>query len=309
MITTHNRLDDLKLTLEKLAELKPGPDEILITVDGCSDGTEQWLRKHRPQARVFVNNPELGSVESRHNMLMASGSELVLSLDDDSYPEELDAIGRITNWMEANLAVAVLTFPQRSEEYPDSLTANELPELGYSGSYPNSGACYRRSVYNQLPGFNVHFFHAYEEPDYALQCIAAGHSVYHSNLIAIRHHYSPAGRNEVRTHQRHARNELWSAFVRAPWFFIPAIVPYRILRQGMFAARYGGVSWLVKEPLWWWAALRGLWRILPERSAVSAKAYFQWMRLLRSPQLGENLPNSSALNNRGHQSNSALGKS
>ena len=39
--------------------------------------------------------------------------------------------------------------------------------------FANSGAVLRRSAYLQLPGFEPSFFHMYEEPDYALQCVAA----------------------------------------------------------------------------------------------------------------------------------------
>lgn len=283
MITTHNRLDDLTFTLAKLSRLDPAPDEILVTVDGCNDGTEQWLRESHDSVRLFSNTPGKGSIASRHNMMLAAQSEFVLSLDDDSYPEQVDSIAILKAWMIENENVAVLTFPQRSEEYPESLTQDELPSLGFSGSFPNSGACYRRSVYASLPGFNKDFFHAYEEPDYALQCIAKGLAVFHSNFVTIRHHYSSAGRNEVRTHHQHARNEFWSTLVQAPWFVIPFVVVYRALRQMQFAFRHGGFGWVVKEPKWWLSTIVGIWPSLKRRSPVSLAAYSMWIRLMRKP--------------------------
>ena len=36
MITTCNRLEELKRTIETLRQLDPTPDEILITLDGCT---------------------------------------------------------------------------------------------------------------------------------------------------------------------------------------------------------------------------------------------------------------------------------
>ena len=38
-------------------------------------------------------------------------------------------------------------------------------------SFANPGAVLRRSTYLQLRGFESRFFHMYEEPDYALQCV------------------------------------------------------------------------------------------------------------------------------------------
>lgn len=283
MITTHNRLDDLKRTLNRLESLSPKPDEILVTADGCHDGTEEWLRENGDNIRLFANSPGKGSIASRHNMMLSAESEFVVSLDDDSYPAEANSLAVIEAWMKENENVAVLTFPQRSEEYPESLTQHHLPSFGYSGSFPNSGACYRRSVYSQLPGFNTSFFHAYEEPDYALQCIAEGLAVYHSNIATIRHHYSSVGRNEVRTHHRHARNEFWSTLVQSPWFVIPFVVLYRALRQMQFAFKHGGLQWLLKEPVWWCSTFGGIWTSLKRRTPVSLAAYSMWIRLMRKP--------------------------
>ena len=65
MITTHNRLVELQRTAGKIAALDPQPDELLITADGCNDGTESWVRNNLPNAKLFVNNPGQGSIPSR----------------------------------------------------------------------------------------------------------------------------------------------------------------------------------------------------------------------------------------------------
>jgi hypothetical protein len=48
----------------------------------------------------------------------------------------------------------------------------------------------------------------YEEPDYALQCVAATYRVMFIPIVTIHHHYSGAVRSEMPNHRRHARNEL-----------------------------------------------------------------------------------------------------
>lgn len=282
MITTHNRLPVLRETCGQLRQLNPQPEEYLFTADGCSDGTADWLRNTFPESRVFEHNPGKGSVESRHIMIAASSSDLVLSLDDDSYPLEVDAMDRLRTFHSENPEVAVSTFPQRSEEYPATLKTSEMSSRGPTGSFPNSGACFRRDIYLQLPGFPLFFFHAFEEPDYALQCIAAGYAVLHTNRVTIRHHFTTVERNEIRTHHRHARNEFWSVMMRCPLPQMPLVALFKAASQFRYAGSRG-FSWILREPAWWWQALRGLPHALRSRLPVPWRHYREWLRLMKPP--------------------------
>ena len=47
-IATHNRREDLTRTLGELARLDPAPDAVLITADGCTDGTVELVREAYP---------------------------------------------------------------------------------------------------------------------------------------------------------------------------------------------------------------------------------------------------------------------
>src|SRR5688500_14547088 len=94
-ITTHNRRVELARTLEQIASLSPAPDELRIVADGCTDGTEEFVRSAAPHAILTVNQPGRGSIPSRNAMGRATDCDVFLSLDDDSYPVETDAVARI----------------------------------------------------------------------------------------------------------------------------------------------------------------------------------------------------------------------
>jgi GT2 family glycosyltransferase len=278
MITTRNRIRELRRTWRALQQLTPAPLEVLITTDGCTEDVVKAVREELPTARVFVNEVGLGSVASRDRMIRAARGDLVLALDDDSYPEQLDCIGRIVPTFEQHPNLAVLHFPQRTDEYPETLAKTDFGPERLTRTFPNSGAVLRRSTYLQLPGFESPFFHAYEEPDYALQCVAAGYDVLFSPIITIRHHYSGETRDEIRIHHRHARNELWSTVLRCPFPFAVGIAGWRVLSQFRYACKRGG-SWVVREPLWWWQALAGIPYCLRKRRPVSWASYNRWLRL------------------------------
>jgi len=278
MITTKNRIVDLRRTCRALRRLSPPPEEVLITIDGSAADVVEAVQAELPQARPFVNQIGLGSVASRNRMMREARGDLVLALDDDSYPEQLDCIARIVPFFQQRAELAVLHFPQRTDEYPGTLAQPNFGSEHLTRSFANSGAVLRRSIYLQLPGFESQFFHMYEEPDYALQCVAAGYDVLFSPVITIRHHYSGQARDEIRVHHRHARNEFWSTLMRCPFPFALGMLGWRVLSQFRYACKRGS-SWVVREPRWWAQALAGVPHFIRKRKPVSWAAYKRWLSL------------------------------
>ena len=278
MITTLNRVEDLVKTLQILRSLDPLPCEVVVTVDGCVDGTQEIVREKFPEVRLIINERSMGSVTSRHRMMQEANGDLVLALDDDSYPEHVECIARLIGIFEANPKLAIATFPQRTDEYPETLRRRDFGPESPVRSFANSGACLRVATYRSLPGFEPMFFHMYEEPDYALQCVATGWEVLYIPEITIRHHWVGRERSEIRNHHRHARNEFWSTLIRCPMPYAPLLCAYRVFSQARFAVKRGP-AWAVREPIWWWQATRGLPKALTKRKPVAWSGYRRWLAL------------------------------
>jgi GT2 family glycosyltransferase len=279
MITSKNRVEDLKRTCEVLEKLNPPAHEVLITADGCTDNTVDFIRNYYPQFKLIINEIGQGSVASRSKMMQIAKGDLVLALDDDSYPEQLDCISHFITFFENRPNVAVAHFPQRTDEYPETLTQTDFGEEYPTRSFANSGACLKRDIYLQLPGFEDKFFHMYEEPDYALQCIGAGYEVVLTPIITIRHHYSPRSRASYRGHHQHARNEFWSTVIRCPMPQALFISIYRIFSQARFITQRQGLNGLFREPVWWWQAVQNLPYFLNKRKPVTWERYSAWLKL------------------------------
>ena len=283
MITTKNRIADLRRTLHVLHQLNPAPLEILITADDCTDDTVESVKAEIEKGeigkiRLIVNEFGMGSVASRDRMMREARGDLVLALDDDSYPEQADCLACVAALFEEYPQLAIAHFPQRTDEYPATLTQKDFGPTRLTRSFANSGAVLRRSTYLELPGFEPKFFHMYEEPDYALQCVAAGYEVLFTPLIAIRHHYSGATRSELRNHHRHSRNEFWSVLLRCPFPQCLGLAAYRVFSQFRYACKRG-LSWAIREPVWWWQALKGIPYCLCKRRAFPWHQYRLWLRL------------------------------
>jgi GT2 family glycosyltransferase len=250
-ITTHNRREELERTLGVLAQLDPPPDAIHVCADGCTDGTLEYLTREHPGMQV-------------------------------SYPLDLEFVERVREIFESQPRLAVASFAQRSNEFPESLTTTDFGQPSFIGSFANCGAAVRRHAFLELGGYPGFFFHAYEEPDLALRCVASGWQVRYEPTLVVRHHFTMTKRNEIRMHHRHARNECWSALMRCPLPQLPFVLGYRLIRQFGYAWKRG-FPWVIREPAWWRQAASGIGQCLAARNPIPWHRYGAWMRLVRSP--------------------------
>ncbi len=283
MITTRNRRDDLKRTLKVLETLSPAPHEILVCADACDDDTVRMVHEDHRDVRLFENPERLGSVASRRRLLAEATGDWVLSLDDDSYPLDLDFFEKARRTVAEHPEAAVVCFHEQTALPSGSQAPAPSSHRGrYVSAYANCGALMDLVFYRNQPGFPEFFEHMYEETDYALQCYAGGAAVWFEPSLTIRHHFSPAGRNEILRHQQNARNELWSAWMRCPLPWTAPVSAFRALRQLRFACTKG-FGWAIREPVIWKQALLGANRCLPLRRTVPWQIYQSWMKLARKP--------------------------
>jgi glycosyltransferase involved in cell wall biosynthesis len=283
MITTRNRCADLRRTGERLLSLNPQPMEILVCADGCTDDTVAMLLRDFPTFTVWENSPAQGSVSSRDRLMRLAKGDVVVSLDDDSYPVNNDFFAQLAPIMEAHPEVAVITFPELRDGDVFASPGKTFSAAGhYVSAYPNCAAAMRREFYLNQPGFPKFFIHMYEETDYALQCYAGSAAVWFEPSLVIRHHLSSVQRQFVTRHHQNARNELWSVWLRCPWPQLPIVSLFRIWRQFRYASTEGW-GWSVREPLWWVVALGGLIKCYQNRKPICWPVYYAWMRLARNP--------------------------
>ncbi|MGB0371583.1 MAG: glycosyltransferase family 2 protein [Opitutales bacterium] len=275
---SHNRAEELKRTFSKIRNLDPLPDEVRLVLDRCTDDSEAVVRRIFPDAIISATQLK-GSIPNRDRIIRDTDCDLVLSLDDDSYPLESNSVDRIREFGESFKDVGVFTFPQISDEFP------EVRDLGkndrkYVGSYANSGAVIRKAAYMETEGYAVLFEHAYEEPDFVLQLMDKGWKAMETRTLTIRHHYSRIERNEMRTHLMHARNEFLSSVLRTPVFVLPITLIRVVLSQSRYAVRRG---WILHEWKWWIGACIRLVEAFKLRTPVSWAAYSEWRKVLHRP--------------------------
>jgi hypothetical protein len=115
-----------------------------------------------------------------------------------------------------------------------------------------------------------------------MQCYAAGAAVWFEPSLIVEHHESLVNRDLIRRHHLTARNELWSVWLRCPWPWVLLVSIYRVIRQFLYASSQGA-RWMIREPVWWAEAAKGMKLCFEERGSASWGVYYQWMRLARNP--------------------------
>ncbi|MGC3988609.1 MAG: hypothetical protein QM796_02770 [Chthoniobacteraceae bacterium] len=175
----------------------------------------------------------------------------------------------------------MLSLPQRSNEFPETLEQTDFGPARPVASYANCAAALRRYAFLEIGDYPEFFRHSYEEPDFALRSLAHGWEVRFEPVAIIRHLWTPSERSEIRIHQLHARNEAWSVLMRCAWHTLPAMLVFRAVRQFGYALKRG-LGWAVREPQWWLAFLSGAPHALAHRKPVPWKSFFAWMKLSRA---------------------------
>ena len=281
-IPTHNRLADIRRTLDALAGLEPQADEIIVAADGCADGTVEWIRATYPGITLVVHEIAQGCIPSRNEIFAMVKSDILFTLDDDSYPIERDAVACVRALFEKNPRLGAADFPQVTDEKPETLdwTLEQFGHAHFRGFFVSAAAAFRTRLFREAGGYTGMFFHMYEEPDFCVRILAAGWQVRFEPAFRVRHHWSGTGRSEVRNHHRHSRNEMWGVLMRCPLPWLPFVAGFRAFRQMCYAAKRG---WLLQEPKWWLLTVKGLADCIRQRKPLPWRAYKGWMDLIREP--------------------------
>ena len=284
VIPTYNRCHDLRFTCQQLQHLDPAPDEVIICLDGCTDSSRSMLASNFPSYRVIENYVAQGSIPSRDRAFRMATGDLIISLDDDSYPIDPAFITKVKALFDKHPQVGVFTFPEILDDQAADTKATLDPTPKYVRDFPNCAAVMRRCLYGDFAQYPTFFSHAYAESDYSLQLYANGYAVRFEPSLSIRHHFTPKERNMLTRHWLNARNELWSVLLRCPMPYVVGVVPLRVIRQFIFALGKG-FGWWSREYRWWIPAAAGVRRCLAQRRPIPWKIYSAWLCLARKPAL------------------------
>ena len=94
-IPTYNRIEKLLISLEKILQCDPQPNEIIVHIDHGDRVTASILTEKYPEIEIIVSQTRMGPGGGRNKIIKAAKNNLVTSFDDDSYPLDRDYFKRV----------------------------------------------------------------------------------------------------------------------------------------------------------------------------------------------------------------------
>jgi glycosyltransferase involved in cell wall biosynthesis len=188
VLPTHNRLCQLKRALSSVWNQTFHDFEIIVVVDGATDGTPGWLQSSGKGLRTLVMNTTVGAAEARNQGVKCAQGELIAFLDDDDVwrPSYLETqIAQLDSHPDADLVYSahVNVDDDGHETFPDirPLFAYTSPLtwlLAECFVHTLSLVVCRRRIFDDVGGFDSRLIVVHDLDWYA-RLLATGKSFVH----------------------------------------------------------------------------------------------------------------------------------
>ncbi len=292
IINTYNRADYLQMLLDSLGYLRCVTFEIIVVNGPSTDKTLSVLKNFEKRIKI-VDCPSKNLSHSRNLGIAAAAGDLVVFIDDDALPVDIDWLSRFVNTFEkmqdeklGALGGAILRFDTDDLEYNGGLVSeysfqafdrvNE-GRLSPDGSpwmlrVPGGNSAYLRQALINIGGFDEVYSYYNDETDVCVRLIHSGYAIKHISENRIRH-YSASSERRTNFFDRN-----WDVIAKSDTYFALKNAQDGILFRLIKTIRFAGQKhfvhevdsfikrklisfphWLRLKRLWFIGFCRGLW--------------------------------------------------
>lgn len=236
VLPTRDRPERLKQTLraiEALGDHRACGGAEVVVVDNAS--AERWVMPRELAGGIAVRSIVLERNEgaAARNVGVAASdpaSEWIVMLDDDSYPDDTEFLGKLREQPADVAAVSADIWLASRAEKAAVRESGGLPEV-----FIGCGVAIRRGVFLDLGGYDPSFGYYVEEYDLAARMLLAGYRVGFDPLFSVTHAKVAGGRDMNLILSRLVRNNGWVAQRYAP-------EPARLAELREVRSRYRGIA-------------------------------------------------------------------
>lgn len=277
VIPTKNRLEDLKITLEKLKFLLERDDvHFLICDDGSTDGTFEFITTYFPKIEIFTNEVSRGIHYTRNRLMERVKSQYAINIDDDIHFITENPIEIIEEYFDLNPNCAILGFRIFWSKFlPNSIETNDQPHR--VKSFGAGASVWRMSAWNAIPNY-PEWFVFYGEEDFASYHLFKNKwEIHYLPAILSHHRVDLKSRKNHKDYMARSRKSLRSGwylfFLFYPLKSIPRKMAYSIwmqLKNKVFKGDFKALKAILL------ALLDLVWnlpRIIKNRNRLTEKEY------------------------------------
>ena len=224
IITTYNRLDELKKSLVSLEHLLFEENlNCIICDDGSTDGTFDYVNKHYPSIQIFRNLNNRGLIYCRNRIMERVDTKFAISLDDDANFLIEPNFKAIKNYFKSFDKCAVLSLRLYwGINPPDYKLSSEKPIR--VKSFAGGANIIRAAAWRQIPDY-PEWFRFYGEEDFAaFHLFKKGLEVHYYPDILIHHRVDIKSRKKNKDYIQRTRRSL-----RSGWYLYLMFYPARLI--------------------------------------------------------------------------------
>jgi GT2 family glycosyltransferase len=235
LITTKNRLEDLQLTLQRIAHLLIREDvECTIYDDASTDKTSEFLQENYPTIQLYKNTKSKGLIHNRNYLLNHCKGIYAISLDDDSNFLTDNCLETIESHFKSNENCGVIACRVFwGIEAPTSFHTNQIVER--VNGFVGCGHVWNLKAWRTIPNYPEWYFFYGEEDFAGFQLLKKGLEIHYVPEILVHHRVNVSARKNEKDYQIRRRRSLRSAwynyFIFYPFSIIPKKMTYTIWQQ------------------------------------------------------------------------------
>lgn len=283
LITTKNRVADLSYTLGKIQQLFRRDDvELVVTDDGSTDGTFEFLKSNYPEAILHRNPVSLGYLRCRNEMLNNSRALYTITLDDDAHFLSENPLEEVAAHFESHPECGLIAFRIFWSRNPPGRVSSDEKSQRVRG-FVGCGHAWRMDSWRRIPDY-PEWFKFYGEESYAsIQLFMHGIEVHYLPQVLVQHCVDLKLRKQNSDYRLRYKNSL-----RADYFLFFLFNPIQTIPRRLGYSVYAQLrSRIFKtEPGMLWPLLGALWQVginlpklLRERTALTMEQYDSYLKL------------------------------
>ncbi len=277
VIPTRNRKEMLRRAIASCYALDL-PVEVIVMIDGSTDGTADMVRQEFPAAVVQSSSEALGPCVQRNRGAALATGEFLVTLDDDcEFVSPATLSQTLPLFDRPSIAAVTLPFINVLQNAAIDSAAPGKEGVFLTAFYYGGMIAFRREIYLKLGGYREAFFMNVEEPDLAIRLMDSGYVIRLGTAGAIHHHES-AVRDSPGIRRLAPRNHILFTWFNVPFPYLTGQLAWTNLLALRYALRTNFLLLTLK------GICSGYGQLLANFSArkpVKRPVYRLWKRMRR----------------------------
>lgn len=285
IVPTFNRPNDIEKFIFEIQKQEYKDFHVFI-IDDCGEERIEHLIPQNNKFFTYIRLPENKGQAFARNIALEKGSgDIIVSLDDDAWFENLNALSLLEKYFKDYPNLGCLMFDVRTPQDDYLSVLHDIKnDAVVIGSHITCGCAYKREALVVIGGFGGYLHSGAEETDVTLKLLSQNYEIRFAKQILVFHNYLPSIRSKEwyrKLRFNTTRNDLMIVMMRYPFRYI---LPY------LFGKYFSHVVYSFKSNRDWFvagvytlfalpAAITKFNVILSNRSAISTEDFKKWIKI------------------------------